>query len=68
MIKKKKKNFIDTTLKDNIGKPKELWKSLKKLGLSSQSDSQADICLTKDGNLSFDPKTNAEIFKDFFSN
>ena len=68
LIKKKKKKFIKTTLKDNIGKPKELWKALKNLGLPSQSNSQADICLTKDGNISFDPKTNAETFKDFFSN
>ena len=26
------------------------------------------ICLEKDGILSFDPKTNAEILKDFYSN
>ena len=68
LIKRKKKNFITTTLKNNIGKPRELWKSLKKLGLPSKSDPQSDICLMKDGKLSFDHKTNAETFKDFFSN
>ena len=26
------------------------------------------ICLEKDGILSFDPKANAEVFKDFYSN
>ena len=57
MIKDKKKNFVIGKLNDNIGKPKELWKSLK-----------STICLEKDGILSFDPKTNAEIFKDFYSN
>ena len=31
MIKDKKKNFVIEKLNDNIGKPKELWKSLKKL-------------------------------------
>ena len=68
MIKDKKKNFVIGKLNDNIGKPKELWKSLKSLGLPSKANSAATICLEKDGILSFDPKTNAEIFKDFYSN
>ena len=34
----------------------------------SRVASSATICLEKDGILSFDPKTNAEIFKDFYSN
>ena len=68
MIKHKKKNFVIGKLNDNIGKPKELWKSLKSLGLPSKESSSATICLEKDGILSFDPKTNAEIFKDFYSN
>ena len=68
MIKDKKKNFVIGKLNDNIGKPKELWKSLKSLGLPSKKSSSATICLEKDGILSFDPKTNAEIFKDFCSN
>ena len=33
-----------------------------------KESSSATICLEKDGILSFDPKTNAEIFKDFYSN
>ena len=68
MIKDKKKNFVIGKLNDNIGKPKELWKSLKSLRLPSKANSAATICLEKDGILSFDPKTNAEIFKDFYSN
>ena len=68
MIKDKKKNFVIGKLNDNIGKPKELCKSLKSLGLPSKKSSSATICLEKDGILSFDPKTNAEIFKDFYSN
>ena len=66
MIKDKKKNFVIRKLNDNIGKPKEL--SLKSLGLPSKKSSSATICLEKDGILSFDNKTNAEIFKDFYSN
>ena len=68
MIKNKKKNFFTGKLYENIGKPKELWKSLKSLGLPSKKSSCSTICLEKDGILSFDPKANAEIFKDFYSN
>ena len=68
MIKDKKKNFVVGKLNDNIGKPKELWKSLKSLGFPSKESSPATICLEKDGILSLDPKTNPEIFKDFYSN
>ena len=55
-------------LNENIGKPKELWKSLKSLGLPSKKASPSTICLEKDGTLSFNSKTNAEIFRDFYSN
>ena len=68
MIKDKKKNFFTGKLNENIGKPKELWKSLKSLGLPSKKSSCSTICLEKDRILSFDPKANAEIFKDFYSN
>ena len=68
MIKKKQKNFIAEKLNQNIGKPKELWKSLKSFGLPSKQQSSSTICLEKDGILSFDHKANAEIFKDFYSN
>ena len=34
LIKKKKKQFIKNKLDENLGKPKELWKTLKSLGLS----------------------------------
>ena len=33
LMKKKKKNFYKEKLKENVGKPKELWKALKSLGL-----------------------------------
>ena len=69
MIKrKKKKNFVVDKLNQNIGKPEELWKPMKSLGMSSKQTSSLSLCLEKDGNLSFDPKTNTEIFKDFHLN
>ena len=65
MIKKKQKNFVVDKLNQNIGKPKELWKSLKSLGLPSKQKSSSTICLKKDSILSFDHKVNTEIFKHF---
>ena len=35
-IKQKKNQFYKEKLKENIGKPKELWKALKSLGLPSK--------------------------------
>ena len=68
LINKKKKTFVVGKLNENIGKPKELWKSLKSLGLPSKKNTPSSICLENNGTLSFDSKTNAEIFKDFYSN
>ena len=67
LITKKKRMFFETKIKDNIGKPKELWKTINSLGLSTKT-SGSKICLKNKENLSFDPKTNAGIFKDFFTN
>ena len=67
LIKRKKKQFITEKLEENIGRPKELWRTLKSLGLS-KTNSSPKICLEKDNNLSFDPKEIAETFKDYFSN
>ena len=39
IIKRKKINFVVDKLNQNIGKPKELWKSLKSLGLPSKRKS-----------------------------
>ena len=47
MIKNKKKIFFTGKLNENIGKPKELWKSLKSLGLPSKKSSCSTICLEK---------------------
>ena len=37
LIKEKKRQFYTHKLKENIGKPKELWKALKSLGLPSKN-------------------------------
>ena len=37
LIQEKKKNFYKEKLKENIGKPQELWKAVKSLGLPSKN-------------------------------
>ena len=68
LIYKKKKSFYKEKLNKNIGKPKELWKSLNSIALSSKRGSASKICLNENGKLNFEPKVNANIFKNFFSN
>ena len=40
---------------------------MKKLGLPSKNEGQAKICLGKEGNISFDSKSNAETFNNFYA-
>ena len=68
LIKTKKKKKTQTKLKENIGKPKELWKALKSLGLPSKKSSSFNICLAKDNKIHFDDKTNSNTFKEFYCN
>ena len=69
MICNKKKLFFEIRLKQSIGKPKELWKNLKEIGLPKQPTSKSNnICLMNNGILSFDLEKNANIFKEFYSN
>ena len=63
LIKRKNRNFVSQKLTVNISKPKELWKSLKKLGLPSKNGPQSNICLGEKDN-----KENAETFKNFYEN
>ena len=39
LIKNKKNTFFENKLKENIGKPKELWKTLNDLGLAKKGSS-----------------------------
>ena len=57
---------MQKALYDNIVKPKELWKTLQGLGLKTSNKTSQNICLQTEGKLSFDPKANANIFKNFF--
>ena len=68
LMKEKKRKFYKEKLKGNIGKPKELWKALKLLGLPTKKGLISNICLKKDDKISFDDKANANTFKEFFCN
>ena len=67
LIKVKKKQFYKEKLKEDISKPKRLWKALISLGLLCKKGSISNICLKKDGKTSFDDKMNANNFKEIFS-
>ena len=63
---RKEKEILQKKVKENIGKPKELQKALKSLGLPSKKGSISNIFLKKDDKISFNDKASANIFKDFF--
>ena len=67
LIKIKKKRFFEDKLTENIGKPKELWKTIKSLGLQNKSNPVSNVCLKQKDENVFDPKQTANMFKDFFS-
>ena len=68
LIKNKKRTYIRGKLTENIGNSKELWKTIKKLGLPSKNETNSKISLGEGGNISFDPKQNANKFKEYFAN
>ena len=67
LIKEKKKTFYKSKLEQNIGRPKELWKTLKSLGLPSKKASTSKIFLKEGEKISYDDANNASIFKTFYS-
>ena len=68
LTKHKKREFFENKLSENVGRPKELWKTIKSIGLPSKKSTTGNICL-KDhkGELQFGHKLNANIFKNYFS-
>ena len=67
--KKKKKNlFFENKLKECIGKPKDLWKAIKSLGLPNKSCGCIVGALAENGIVKLDTKPILETFKSFYSN
>ena len=67
-MQQKKQAFFDDKLTENIGKPKELWETLKSLGMPQKTLISNFKAVESNNALTFDKKTIAKIFKDFFSN
>ena len=67
MILKKKKSYFEEELGKKRNKSKELWKTLKSLGLSSDKAGQLKIYLNKDGAIELEALENANTSKSFYS-
>ena len=50
-----------------MNKPKELWKTLKSMGLPSKAVTASNICLKDKNEIVFNATKNCFIFKNYFS-
>ena len=68
LITTKKQAFFKEKLSETNGKPKELWESLKSLGMPNKTVI-SNFNATEQGNtLTHDTRSISNIFKNFFSN
>ena len=67
LISYKKKSFFENKLNDSIGKPKELWKALKSLGLPSKTSICGTTALKVKNAMSFETKPKLEVCKNYYS-
>ena len=69
LVRKAKVNYFTSKIEDNKNNPKNLWKSLKDVGMPSKKSgsSTSNIGLTIDGELNFDKKSVACEFNQFFT-
>ena len=68
LIHTKKKAYFESKLTKKIGKPKELWKTLKPLGLNFERSISNINCLENDKSANFDVKNISKDFSAYFSN
>ena len=52
-------------LQENTKKPKEVWKILKTIGVTSKAAQISKICLKENDFTQFGDKQNANTFKNF---
>ena len=62
IIPKKKKSYFEERLAKNRSRPKELWRTLKSLGLSSDKARKSKTYLKKDVAIQFEGLENAKTF------
>ena len=65
LISNKKKKFFENRLNCSIGKPKELWKALKSLGLRSKTSVCRTTALKVKNTISFETKSTLDVFKNY---
>ena len=65
LIAKKKKEFFEKKLKECIGKPKDLWKAIKSLGLPNKSGGCIVGALAENQVVKHDTKSILKTFKVF---
>ena len=65
---KRKKNFFETKLKLCIGKPKDLWKAIKSLGLPNKSGGCIVGALAENQIVKHDTNSILKNLKSFYSN
>ena len=61
-IPKKKKSYFEEELAKNRNQPKELWRTLKSLGLSLDKTRKSQNFFKKDGTIQFEALENANTF------
>ena len=66
-LQKRKNNFLKTNSK-SIGKPKDLWKAIKSLGLPNKSGGCIVGALAENQIVKHDTKSILKTFKSFYSN
>ena len=64
---KRKKEFFENKLKENIAKPNDLWKTLKSIGLSKKFSVQTNA-FEDNKHLKYDLKSIAQTFAKFYFN
>ena len=64
----KKQAFFEEKLSETIGKPKELWESLKSLGMPKRTVISNFNAIEENDTLTYDTRSISKIFKNFFSN
>ena len=67
LISYKKKTVFEKRINDSIGKPKELWKAVKSLGLPSKTSVCETTALKVNNAMSFETKPTLDVFKNYYS-
>ena len=67
LISYKKKRFFENRLSGSVVKPKELWKTLKPLGLRSKTSVCGTTALKVKNATSFETKSTLDVFENYYS-